>query len=83
MIVKEDFMIREDGVQLIKRFDGVLVGYDSQGKPIYEPTGLMIRKAGTDDLYDMAIDVENAPYSYVETDKKIEEEEKEEEEYNG
>ena len=52
----------------------MIVGYDSQGKPIYEPTGLMIRKVGTDDLYDMAIDIENFPHSYVETDKKIEEE---------
>ena len=79
MIVKEDFMIRKDGVQLIKRFDGKLKGYDSQGKPIYEPTGLMIRKVGTDDLYDVAIDVENATYKYVETNIPIEKEEENEE----
>ena len=31
----------------------------------------MIRKMGTDEVYDIAIDVENAPYEYEETDEKI------------
>lgn len=35
----------------------------------------MIRKVGTDELYEVAIDVEDAPYTYEETDIPIEDEE--------
>lgn len=31
-----------------------------------------IKKVGTDEVYDEAIDVENAPFVYEETDQKIE-----------
>lgn len=33
--------------------------------------GFYIRKIGTNEIYDEAIDVENAPFKYEETDKKI------------
>jgi hypothetical protein len=36
------------------------------------PTGFMIRKAGTDEIYSEAIDVEDAPFTYEETDIPIE-----------
>lgn len=53
MIVKEFYKTREDGVRLYRT---------------YSDEGLMIQKVGTDELYDEAIDVEGAPFSYVETD---------------
>lgn len=79
MVREEDFMIRNDGVQLIKKYDAIIEGYDAQGNPIYKPSGFMIRKVGTDDLYDIAVDVENAPFEYEETTMPI----KKEEENNG
>lgn len=72
MIVNIDFGTREDGVKLVKRFDGEFVGYDENGKSIYKPTGYKIRKIGTNELYNDAIDIENAPYFYEETDEPIE-----------
>jgi hypothetical protein len=55
MIVKEFYKTRGDGVRLYRT---------------YSDEGLMIQKVGTDELYDEAIDVENAPYTYTETDRK-------------
>ncbi len=46
---------------------------DSDGKLV--PSGFKIRKVGTDEFYTEAIDVENAPWSYVETDVPCEEKE--------
>lgn len=57
MIVREYFMTRKDGVKLYKT-------YSDQNK--------YIRKVGTEEEYDVAIDVENAPYTYAETEKEIE-----------
>ena len=57
MIVREYLMTRKDGVKLYKT-------YSDQNK--------YIRKVGTEEEYDIAIDVENAPYTYEETDKEIE-----------
>lgn len=34
--------------------------------------GFYIKKIGTNEIYDEAIDVENAPFVYEETDQKIE-----------
>jgi hypothetical protein len=76
MIIPVDF-IREDGVKLIKRYDAVIVGYDENGMPIYKPSGYKIHKVGTDSYYNEAIDIENAPFRYEETDEKISEEENE------
>ena len=64
MIVREYFMTRKDGVKLYKT-------YSDQNK--------YIRKLGTEEEYDIAIDVENAPYIYEETDKEIEQAESVEE----
>lgn len=55
MLVKEFYRKREDGVDLYKT---------------YSDESFMIRKVGTDELYEVAIDVEN--YEYEETDRKIE-----------
>ena len=55
MLVKEFYRKREDGKDLYKT---------------YSDENFMIRKVGTDELYEVAIDVES--YVYEETDKKIE-----------
>lgn len=57
MIKREFFETRADGVDLYRTFSD---------------EGLQIRKVGTDEVYDEAIDVEHAPYTYEETDKPIE-----------
>lgn len=65
MIVKEYYGTRKDKVKLYKT---------------YSENNKIIHKIGTDEEYDIAIDVENAPFEYEETDKdipKIDEEPKE------
>jgi hypothetical protein len=57
MIVKEFHETRKDGVNLYRT---------------YSPEGLQIRKVGTDEVYDEAIDIEGAPYTYEETNIPIE-----------
>ena len=56
MIVKEYYGIRKDKVKLYKT---------------YSDNNKIIHKIGTDEEYDIAIDVENAPSEYEETDKDI------------
>lgn len=83
MVVKEYYKTREDGVDLYKRFDAKV---DENGKFLkdkndnYVPTGFKIQKVVVtwngkripkNEFYDKAIDVENAPYDYVETDIPI------------
>jgi hypothetical protein len=65
MIVKEFFRTRKDGVNLYRT---------------YSDADLKIRKVGTDEIYDEAIDIEGAPYTYEETDIPIETEENNESE---
>ena len=60
MIIKEFFRTRKDGVNLYRT---------------YSNENWKIHKIGTDEIYDEAIDVENAPYTYEETDIPIEVEE--------
>ena len=57
MIVKEYLRTRKDGVKLYKT---------------YSQKGLKIQKLGTVEYYDEAIDVENAPFVYIETTIPIE-----------
>ena len=57
MIITEFFRTREDGVNLYRT---------------YSDADMKIRKVGTDEVYDEAIDVEGAPYTYEETDIPIE-----------
>lgn len=56
MVVKEFHRERKDGVKLYKS---------------YSNEGYLIQKVGTDEKYAAAIDVENAPYEYVETSEKV------------
>ena len=56
-IVREFFSRRSDGVNLYKTYSDV---------------GMYIRKIGTEEVYQEAIDVETAPWSYEETEDKIE-----------
>ena len=51
MIIRELYKTRNDGVNLYKT---------------YSDKNYMIRKMGTDEVYDIAIDVENAPRNTVE-----------------
>ena len=57
MIIKEFYKTRKDGVNLYKT---------------YSDKELKIQKVGTDEIYSSAIDVEGAPFEYVETDLSIE-----------
>ena len=57
MIVREFYMTRTDGVNLYRT---------------YSDESYLIRKVGTEELYGEAIDVEDAPYTYEETDQPIE-----------
>ena len=56
MIVKEFFRERKDGVKLFRT---------------YSSEGYMIRKVGTEEVYSEAIDVENANFTYEETNELI------------
>lgn len=56
MIVRSYYFKRKDGINLYKT---------------YSDRNKMIRKVGTEEEYDVAIDVENAPYTYEETSKEI------------
>ena len=56
MIIKEFYRTREDGVNLYRNFSD---------------KGVQIRKVGTDEIYDEAIDIDGAPYTYEETDIQI------------
>lgn len=57
MIVREFYKTRKDGVKLYRT---------------YSDNNMYIRQVETDIEYSEAIDVENAPYTYEETDKAIE-----------
>ena len=57
MIVKEFYMTRKDGINLYRT---------------YSDADVYIRKVGTEEVYTEAIDVEDAPFVYEETDIPIE-----------
>lgn len=57
MIKREFLRTRKDGVKLFKT---------------YSDKGLQIQKFGTLEFYDEAIDVEQAPFAYIETTLPIE-----------
>lgn len=59
MIVREFYSTRKDGVNLFRT---------------YSDDNKYIHKVGTDEVYSEAIDIEGAPYTYIETDKEIEDE---------
>lgn len=56
MIVKEFYLLREDGVKLYKTFSD---------------ENFYIKKIDSDELYVSAIDVEDSNYTYEETTTKI------------
>ena len=59
MITREFYLTRKDGVNLYKS---------------YSDRGFYICQIETGDIYSEAIDVESAPYTYEETEEKIERE---------
>ena len=58
-IVKEFYKTRNDGINLYKT---------------YSNEGYIIHKLNTEEYYSEAIDVENAPFEYEETNEKIKKE---------
>lgn len=58
MIVRKLYTIRPDGVSLYIT---------------YSDANVRIRQEQTGAIYDAAIDVEDAPYTYTETDEELEE----------
>ena len=56
MIVKEFYRERKDGVKLFRT---------------YSKDGYMIKKVGTEEIYSEAIDVEDANFTYEETNELI------------
>ena len=75
-VVTIPYRTRKDGVKLVKTIDGVFKPiYDENGNEIDReliPRGFYILQNETQVKYAEAIDVENAPYTYSETDEKIE-----------
>lgn len=63
MIKTEHYMTRDDGLELIRT---------------YSDREVRILKAGTNEVYDEAIDVEGAAYTYIETDQPIDKDTNEE-----
>lgn len=57
MIVKEEFLTREDGVTLYRTYSDI---------------GHYIRQVETGAIYEEAVDVASANYTYEETEDKIE-----------
>lgn len=57
MVIKEFYMTRSDGVNLYRNYS------DDGKRLIQNETGI---------VYDEAIDVENAPYTYTESEETIE-----------
>lgn len=57
MLVREFYLTREDGINLYRT---------------YSNEGYYIKQVETGAIYDEAIDVESAPYTYEETDILIE-----------
>ena len=56
-IVKEFYSTRNDGINLFRT---------------YSDEGYQIRKVGTEEVYDEAIDIETSNYKYEETTEKVE-----------
>lgn len=74
MIVREFFKTRKDGVNLFRTVDAQV---DENGNALRDekgqliPTGYYMLQVETNIKYSEAIDVENAPYTYVTTTDKI------------
>lgn len=56
MIIKEFYATHKDGKNLYRT---------------YSDKNLRIRKIGTDEIYDEAIDIQGVPYVYEETDELV------------
>lgn len=56
MVVKKLHSVREDGVKLFY---------------IYSDENKYIQKEGTNEIYEDALDVEDAPYTYIETNIEL------------
>lgn len=66
------YMTRSDGVNLFRFAAPNIKRTDKDGNDFWDKPQFKIRQDQTGTLYDEAIDVEGAPYTYTETDKPIE-----------
>ena len=73
LILKLDVEVNENGEPLF--MDKQIIDENNNTKTIKQPipTGYKIHKVDTDEYYDEAIDVEDAPFEYEETDILIDE----------
>ncbi len=55
-VIKGYYNTRKDGVKLYKS---------------YSDNEVKIQKVGTEEIYDEAIDIEGAPFEYLETDEPV------------
>lgn len=62
------YMTRSDGVKLLRFAVPNTKAVDKDGNEFWVKPQFKIRQDQTGILYDEAIDVENAPYTYTETD---------------
>lgn len=67
-VTGEFYMTRSDGVKLFRFAVPNIKRTDKDGNEFWLKPQFKIRQDQTDTLYDEAIDVENAPYTYTETD---------------
>ena len=56
MVVKEFYRTRDDGIRLVRS---------------YSDAGKKIQKVGTEEIYDEAVDLEDEPYMYMETEEDV------------
>ena len=66
------YMTRSDGVKLFRFAVPNTKRTDKDGNEVWDKPQFKIRQDQTGTLYDEAIDVENAPYTYTETDISVE-----------
>ena len=64
----EFYMTRSDGVNLFRFAVPSIKRTDKDGNDFWDRPQFKIRQDQTGTLYDEAIDVEGAPYTYTETD---------------
>ena len=62
------YMTRSDGVKLYRFSVPNTKHINDKGEEVWDKPQFKIRQDQTGTLYDEAIDVENAPYTYTETD---------------
>jgi len=71
-VTGEFYMTRSDGVKLFRFAAPNTKRTDKDGNEFWDKPQFRIRQDQTGMIYDEAIDVETAPYTYTETDMPVE-----------